>query len=82
MEPQMNLAIYEDFHVHRGHIAKWLEYLQEHHPSFCGDMIRIDYQRLCQLPENDLVHDRLRTIEHQEIENPAAEETGPPEAED
>jgi len=52
-------------------VTQWLLQLQEHHPSFTRtgeNPIMIDHERLLQLPENDLVHDRIREIVHEQLE--------------
>lgn len=73
--------IYQDFRVHRHAIQTWLEYLEEHHPTFIAHKVTIDYARLNQLPENGLVHERLRNMENEQIED-AFLDRGPPEASD
>ena len=72
-------AIYQDFRVHRHAIQQWLEYLTLHHPTFQFRQVTVDYTQLDQLPVNGLVHERLRTMENERIED-AFLNTGPPEA--
>jgi len=72
-------TIYQDFRVHRQAIQQWLEYLILHHPTFQSRQVAIDYARLDQLPEDGLVHNRLRTMENEQMED-AFLNTGPPEA--
>ena len=72
-------AIYQDFRVRRHAIQQWLEYLVQHHPTFQSRQVEVDYARLDQLPVNGLVHDRLRTMENEQMDD-AFLNTGPPEA--
>jgi hypothetical protein len=72
-------AIYQDFRVHRHAIQQWLEYLTQHHPTFQSNQVTVDHARLDQLPVDGLVHDRLRTMENEQMED-AFLNTGPPEA--
>ena len=76
-----NEAVHQDFQVRRGAIQAWLQYLEVHHPTFRSRQVRVDYQRINQLPENGLVHDRLRNIESQYLED-VFQDVGPPEAPD
>jgi hypothetical protein len=64
--------------VRRFAIQQWLEYLQEHHPTFRSNQVTVDYNLLDQLPENGLVHNRLRMMENQDIED-AFRDVGPPQ---
>jgi hypothetical protein len=52
-------TIYQDFRVRRHAIQQWLEFLVEHHPTFCSRQVAVDYARLDNLPVDGLVHDRL-----------------------
>ncbi|KIM91794.1 hypothetical protein PILCRDRAFT_58064 [Piloderma croceum F 1598] len=72
-------AIYQDFRVCRNAIQQWLEYLVQNHPTFRSCQVAVDYNRLNQLPVDGLVHDRLRTMENEQMED-AFLNTGPPEA--
>jgi hypothetical protein len=73
-------AVYQDFRVRRAVVQQWLEYLESHHPTFRAREVTVDYNHLNQLPEDSSVYARLRTIEAQDIEEPA-EPVGPPETE-
>jgi len=72
-------AIYQDFRVRRHAIQQWLEYLVQHHPTFQSHQVEVDYAQLDQLPVDGLVHDRLRTMENEQMDD-AFLNTGPPEA--
>jgi len=74
-------VIYQDFRVRRHAIQQWLEYLVQHHPTFQSRQVTVDYNRLNQLPVDGSVHDRLRTMENEQMED-AFLNTGPPEATD
>src|SRR6202047_4147949 len=74
-------TIYQDFRVRRYAIQQWLEYLVEHHPTFRSRQVAVDYARLDQLPVDGLVHERLRTMENEQMED-AFLNTGPPETVD
>ncbi|KAJ7914162.1 hypothetical protein B0H13DRAFT_1873234 [Mycena leptocephala] len=63
-------AIYQDFRVRRNVIEQWLRYLQDHHPNFRSRRVTVDYERLNQLPEDELIHDRLRTVQSQDLPEP------------
>jgi len=66
-----NRDIFEDFCVRREVVTQWLLQLQEHHPSFTRtgeNPIMIDPERLLKLPENDLVHDHIREIVNEQLE--------------
>jgi hypothetical protein len=72
---------YEDFRVRAPAVRAWLEYLKVHHPTFRTHRVEVDEERLQQLPENALVHDRVRSIEEEEPE-PGEEfvmQEGPPQ---
>jgi hypothetical protein len=73
-----DVEIYQDFQVRRAVVAEWLEYLQSHHPTFQSWHVQVDHDALNQLPEDGSVHDRIRTIEHETMEDPF-EEQGLPE---
>ena len=81
VEVGTDAAIYQDFRVRRHAIQQWLEFLIEHHPTFRSRQVAIDYTRLDELPVDGLVHDRLRTMENEQMED-AFLNTGPPEATD
>ena len=68
--------MYQDFHVCCHVVQQWLEYLQEHHSTFQSRAVVIDYGQLNQLPEDGSVHHRLRSIEAQDLDDPA-EDSGP-----
>src|SRR5882672_8632084 len=71
---------YEDFHVQRGYVQQWLEYLRIHHPTFSHPEIQIDNERIQQLPKDGLVHDQLLNLTTSEIdEEDTEEDQGPPE---
>ena len=72
-------AIYQDFRVRRHAIQLWLEYLVHHHPTFQSRQVAVDYTQLNQLPVDGLVHDRLRTMENEQMDD-AFLNSGPPEA--
>jgi hypothetical protein len=72
-------VIYQDFRVRRHAIQQWLEYLILHHPTFQSCQVAVDYARLDQLPVDGSVHDRLRTMENEQMDD-AFLNTGPPEA--
>ena len=61
-------------------MQQWLNYLREHHLTFCHPDIQIDNDRIQQLPEDGLVHDQLLNLTTSEI-NPE-EDQGPPEDSD
>ena len=65
--------------MRRHAIQQWLEYLTLHHPTFQSRQVTVDYTRLDQLPVKGLVHERLRTMENEQMED-AFLNTGPPEA--
>jgi len=69
--------VFEDFHVHRGHIQQWLDYLRNHHPTFRHPDIQIDNEQIQQLPEDGLVHDQLLNLTTSEIDS--EEDQGPVE---
>jgi ATP-dependent DNA helicase PIF1 len=79
VEAGTNETIYQDFRVRRHVIQQWLEYLTQHHPTFQSRQVTVDYTRLNQLPVNGSVHNRLRTMENEQMED-AFLNTGPPEA--
>jgi hypothetical protein len=62
-------AIYQDFRVHRHAIQQWLEYLVQHHPTFQSCQVAVDYAWLNQLPVDGLVHDRLTTMENEQMDD-------------
>jgi len=76
-----NEAVHQDFRVRRGAIQAWLQYLEVHHPTFQSRQVTVDYQRINQLPENGLVHNQLRNIENQYLDD-VFQDVGPPEASD
>lgn len=79
VEARSDDPIYQDFRVHRHAIQQWLEYLVQHHPTFKSRQVEVDYAWLDQLPVDGLVHDRLRTMENEQMDD-AFLSTGPPEA--
>lgn len=81
VDAHSNTEIYQDFRVRREALRKWLQYLELHHPSFHTQQVQVDYTVLNQLPEDELVHDRLRTMEHETLDD-AFQDVGPPEASD
>jgi len=81
VEVGTDAVIYQDFRVRRHAIQQWLEYLVQHHPTFQSRQVTVDYNRLNQLPVDGSVHDRLRTMENEQMED-AFLNTGPPEATD
>src|ERR1700728_5109228 len=76
-----NEAVHQDFRVRRGAIQAWLQYLEVHHPTFQSRQVTVDYQRINQPPENGLVHNQLRNIENQYLDD-VFQDVGPPEASD
>ena len=81
VDAHTNAEIYQDFRVRRAVLCVWLQYLEEHHPTFRSRRVQIDYTVLNQLPEDGLVHERLRTVEHESLDD-AFQDVGPPEAVD
>src|SRR6202044_1429744 len=81
VEAGTDATIYQDFRVRRHAIQQWLEYLVQHHPTFQSCQVAVDYAQLDQLPVDGLVHDRLRTMENEQMED-AFLNTGPLEATD
>jgi hypothetical protein len=79
VDAHTNAETYQDFQVRRAVLRVWLQYLEEHHPTFHSRHVQIDYTVLNQLPENGLVHERLRTVEHESLDD-AFQDVGPPEA--
>jgi hypothetical protein len=78
VDVEKNAAIYQDFRVRRNVTEQWLRYLQDHHPTFRPRRVTVDYERLNQLPEDELIHGRLRTVQSQDIPEPD-DDAGPPE---
>ena len=74
-----NEQIFRDFRVRRGAIQQWLEYLENNHSAFRnqGGDVQVDYNLLNQLPEDNSVHDRIRTIEVGTEEDLVPENVGP-----
>ena len=62
-------------------LCVWLQYLKQQHPSFHTRRVQLDYTVLHQLPVDGLVHERLRTMENEIIDD-AFQDVGPPEASD
>src|SRR6202050_3158349 len=79
VEPVTDEVIYQDFRVRRNAIQLWLEYLVQNHPTFRSRQVAVDYTQLDQLPVDGLVHDQLRTMENEQMED-AFLNTGPLEA--
>jgi len=77
----MNEVIHQDFQMKQGIIQAWLEYLLAHHPTFHSHQVVVDHECINQLPENDLVHDRLCNIESQYMDD-VFQDVGPPETSD
>lgn len=61
--------VYQDFRVCRHAIQQWLEFLVEHHPTFRSRQVAVDYARLDNLPVDGLVHDRLRIMGNEQMED-------------
>jgi hypothetical protein len=59
-------------------MQKWLEYLQDHHPTFKSRHVTIDWQRLNQPPVDGYVYNQLHTIQSQDIPEPD-QDVGPPQ---
>lgn len=59
VEQQTDLAVYEDFRVHRQNIEAWLCYLEVSHPTFRNRTVTVAYNLLNQLLLNSTVHHRL-----------------------
>jgi hypothetical protein len=74
-----NDSQFEDFHVCRDVIRKWLHFLQVNHPSFHSTQVHIDWNRLQQLPENGLVHNAVHNITEENPNDTGFDEEGPPE---
>jgi ATP-dependent DNA helicase PIF1 len=78
LDNQNEEQIFQDFRVRRHAVQQWLEYLEANHPTFQSQRVRVDYTLLNQLPENGLVHNRMRNIDHQGLDDPFLNQ-GPPE---
>jgi hypothetical protein len=69
---------YEDFRVRRGIVQQWLQALCQHHPTFRNRRVTVDPAIVARLPENELVHGRVRSINTEEVELAESFE-GPPQ---
>ncbi|THU93737.1 hypothetical protein K435DRAFT_636492, partial [Dendrothele bispora CBS 962.96] len=59
----VNLAATQDFRVRHEPLQHWLQFLSQHHPTFQGARVEIDWDALQQLPVDGSVYNRLHTIE-------------------
>ncbi|KAF8641969.1 hypothetical protein AX14_009816, partial [Amanita brunnescens Koide BX004] len=73
-----NQSTYREFRVRRAAIQQWLLFLSNHHPTF-QQQVQIDYAVLNQLPEDECVHERVKIMSVQEMDQDLFEESGPPE---
>src|SRR6266487_1807910 len=78
LDTQNEEQIFQDFRVQRQAIQQWLEYLETHHPTFQSRRVTVDYTLLDQLPEDGLVHNRMRSTENQELDDLFMDQ-GPPD---
>ncbi len=78
LDMQNEEQIFQDFRVRRHAIQQWLQYLEANHPTFQSRRVRVDYTLLDQLPEDGLVHDRMCSMENQELDD-LFRDQGPPE---
>ncbi|KAH6907946.1 hypothetical protein BKA70DRAFT_1104335, partial [Coprinopsis sp. MPI-PUGE-AT-0042] len=77
--PETHLQTHEDFRVRRQAVRAWLQYLQEHHPTFRSRRVQVSEQRLSQLPQNGSIYSQIQSIETEEHEDTFIQEGGPPE---
>jgi hypothetical protein len=69
---------YEDFRVRRRIVQQWLQALCQHHPTFRTRRVTVDPDIIARLPENGLVHGRVRSIATEDVELAESFE-GPPQ---
>ena len=66
----------EDFRVRKHALASWLQYLDQHHPTFQQRHVQIDWERLhTQFADDENIQHRLRSVDVDTIH----EDEGPPE---
>lgn len=81
VQAENNATIHQDFRVWRHVIQVWLQYLEQHHPTFrqgAEMCVIVDYACLTSLPEDGLVHEQLRNVKSGTLED-AFQDVGPPE---
>ncbi|KAJ7047992.1 hypothetical protein C8F01DRAFT_1009287 [Mycena amicta] len=68
--------IKENFRVRQDVLRQWLQYLEQHHPTFHSRQVHIDWDILNSLPKNGNVLQRVQSISTEDLNSNPDE--GPP----